>query len=285
MPVPPSFRGLLLIRGLGHSGSTILDLALGAHPALIGVGEAARVLPRPAPGEERRGPARLRGDLRHERVCTCGEVAARCPVWGPLLDWLEDHDDLPLEAKMLRLTEQLGSLPGGDGLAWLVDSYQGDLALPRQTLPGLETRVLFLVRDARSWVHSRRRDARGPLAPLRSLARWWRVNRRFERELRRCGKPLFVLGYEELALAPEAALQRLCAWLDLPFDAAMLTPGEASRSHVLSGNRMRFDAERRARIRYDGAWLASPGWTPRLIPLLPPVAAMHRRLVYGNRLL
>ena len=36
--------GLLLIRGLGHSGSTILDLALGAHSQVVGLGEAARVL-------------------------------------------------------------------------------------------------------------------------------------------------------------------------------------------------------------------------------------------------
>ena len=36
--------GLLLIRGLGHSGSTILELALGAHPQVIGLGEAVRVL-------------------------------------------------------------------------------------------------------------------------------------------------------------------------------------------------------------------------------------------------
>ena len=38
---------LLLIRGLGHSGTTILDLALGAHPDIVGLGEAARILERP----------------------------------------------------------------------------------------------------------------------------------------------------------------------------------------------------------------------------------------------
>ena len=36
--------GLLLIRGLGHSGSTLLDLVLGGHPSIIGVGEASGVL-------------------------------------------------------------------------------------------------------------------------------------------------------------------------------------------------------------------------------------------------
>ena len=37
-------RHLLLIRGLGHSGTTILDLALGAHSQITGLGEAVRLL-------------------------------------------------------------------------------------------------------------------------------------------------------------------------------------------------------------------------------------------------
>ena len=56
--------GLVLIRGLGHSGSTILDLALGAHPQMVGLGEAVRLLSRPAPDEAHKGPQQLRGDLR-----------------------------------------------------------------------------------------------------------------------------------------------------------------------------------------------------------------------------
>ena len=48
--------GLLLIRGLGHSGSTILDLALGAHPNIVGLGEAVRVLEQPRVGEFHKGP-------------------------------------------------------------------------------------------------------------------------------------------------------------------------------------------------------------------------------------
>ena len=69
---------LLLIRGLGHSGTTLLDLALGAHSQVQGFGEAMRLLRRPAPGEEQGGPARLRRELRHERLCTF-----RLGLWEP----------------------------------------------------------------------------------------------------------------------------------------------------------------------------------------------------------
>ena len=86
---------LLLIRGLGHSGTTILDLALGAHPQITGLGEAVRLLEKPAAKDSHRGPAQLRGALRYQRQCTCGLVADACPVWGPILRWLPAHDDQP----------------------------------------------------------------------------------------------------------------------------------------------------------------------------------------------
>ena len=55
---------LLLIRGLGHSGTTILDLALGANPDVMGLGEAARLLRPPEITDAHDGPYRLRNDMR-----------------------------------------------------------------------------------------------------------------------------------------------------------------------------------------------------------------------------
>ena len=282
--------GLLLIRGLGHSGSTILDLALGAHPRMVGLGEAVRILQRPQPGEDHRGPAQLRQDLKHQRLCTCGKVAAACPVWGDLLEWLPSHDHLPLADKLLELlaaVERNASDQNGR-LDWVVESYQDDLDTPGLDLAGREIRILYLVRDVRSWVHSRTRDARkkGELLPgLLSLGRWWRANRRFQRQFNQCGKPVFVLGYEEFALAPEQTLTRLCDWLGVAFAPAMLHPGPVSKSHILAGNRMRFDPSKTAQISYDSDWLSAGGWPASTALLWPGFAHMNSRLVYGNHLL
>ena len=278
--------GLLLIRGLGHSGSTILDLALGAHPQVVGVGEAVRVLARPAPDEVGRGPQRLRGELRFERRCTCGELADDCRVWGPLLAWLPEHDDCSLEQKFNRLIQSLATASP----RWVVESFQADQELVEAHSLGRPVRVIQLTRDVRSWVHSEsrrgvERHGRGVGVGWRSLLRWWRVNRRLDQQLHRCGHPVFRLGYEELALAPEAALRGLCHWLELDFDAAMLQPGSHSKSHIVSGNRMRFEPGRSDAIRYDAAWLSSPALPLRLAPLLPPVSRLNRRLVYSNGLL
>lgn len=278
---------VLLIRGLGHSGTTILDLALGAHSRITGLGEAVRLLEKPAPGDHHRGPAQLRGALRHERLCTCGKVAAQCPVWGPVLTWLPEHDDEPLLVKLNFLLKTLGPSLSSDTLqsGWVVESFQDDFSLPRLDDPSLEVRVIHLTRDVRSWVHSRARDrrAKGAWLPgLRPLLRWWRLSARHERLLKAAGKPVFRLGYEELALEPEETLRRLCAWLDLDFEGQMLQPLLFSGSHILSGNRVRFDAQKARSIRYDASWMRVRTGIAQLALLLPWLADLNRRLVYSN---
>ena len=276
---------LLLIRGLGHSGTTILDLALGAHPQITGLGEAVRLLEKPAAKDSHRGPAQLRGALRYQRQCTCGLVADACPVWGPILRWLPAHDDQPLPAKLKRLLAALEPSAAGPGMnSWVVESYQDDFVLPLLEDPALEIRVIHLTRDVRSWVHSRSRDGRqrGRWLPgLQPLLRWWRLSARHERQLQRCGKPVFRLGYEELALRPEQSLRRLCDWLELDFAPAMLAPVAQSGSHILSGNRVRFDAEKGAAIHYDAAWMTHGAGIAQLALAWPPLAALNRRLVYS----
>ena len=137
---------------------------------------------------------------------------------------------------------------------WVVDSYQDDRYLPFWHEADVDIRVIHLTRDVRSWVHSRSRKERQkqrPFPELRPLLRWWHLNARDERRFSQLGDRMFCLGYEELALQPESTLRRLCDWLELPFSSDMLAPGSCSTSHVLSGNRMRFDPTLRKRIR-DG---------------------------------
>ena len=133
--------GLLLIRGLGHSGSTILDLALGAHPSIVGLGEAVRVLEQPRLGEAHKGPHQLRGALRFERRCTCGALAGKCPVWGPMLTWLPEHEDRSLLEKVDHLITPFTS----GSARWLVESFQADEQLLDARALGRPVRVLSLI--------------------------------------------------------------------------------------------------------------------------------------------
>jgi len=118
------------------------------------------------------------------------------------------------------------------------------------------------------------------------MARWARTNAQVAEVLRRSGQPVFQLGYEELALAPEAALRKLCSWLELDYEPTMLNPAQTMQgSHILSGNRMRFDPSRSSAIRYDARWLSGSHPWIGLAAQLPPLQAMNRRLVYSNQLL
>ena len=71
---------ILLIAGIGHSGSTILDMALGCHPAVVGLGEVSKVLRTPLEA--------LRGGRYEHSLCSCGSKARECEFWRPLLPWL-----------------------------------------------------------------------------------------------------------------------------------------------------------------------------------------------------
>ena len=127
-------------------------------------------------------------------------------------------------------------------------------------------RIVYIIRNLLSWSHSEARRGvtcygRGITLGWRSLLRWWRVNRRTEKLLRNCGHPVFHLGHEELALRPEAALRKLCDWLDIAFEPAMLQPGLHSRSHIVLGNKRIIERVKSRAIRYDAASLKSPAFS------------------------
>ena len=277
--------GLLLIRGLGHSGSTLLDLILGAHPSVVGLGEASRVLLSSSADEF---ASYQLNDWRsvYNKPCTCGSMLDECELWSRFFSNWPNRRKESFEDEFSRLISPLSS----QSIDWIVESYQSDerlLDLHRSVRP---VRVIHLTRDVRSWIHSEARRGvtrfgRGRSVGWRGLQRWVRVNRQLEKELRSSSLQCFNLGYEELALAPEATLKLLCDWLDLDFFPGMLKPEKSSRSHIIAGNRMRYLAGKRNRIVYDGAWLASNSLSVRASLLVPGVASLNQRLVYSNNLL
>ena len=277
--------GLLLIRGLGHSGSTLLDLILGAHPSVVGLGEASRVL---LSSSEDEFAAYQLNDWRsvYNKPCTCGSMLDECELWSRFFSNWPNRRKESFEDEFSRLISPLSS----QSIDWIVESYQSDerlLDLHRSVRP---VRVIHLTRDVRSWIHSEARRGvtrfgRGRSVGWRGLQRWVRVNWKLEKKLRQSSLQSFRLGYEELALAPEASLKLLCDWLKIDFCWDMMQPKDFSSSHIIAGNRMRYLAGRRNRIEYDGAWLSSNGFPLRASLMAPGVASLNQRLVYSNNVL
>lgn len=272
-------RRVVFIASLGHSGSTLLDLILGSHPAVVGLGEVGRSA---APAGD--------GPPGEPQVCSCGRPAAACDFWGTVLPRLAAEPSASDRRRYEIVLDACGEIFGPDRIP--VDSskylhWLGCLA----GLDSLDLRVLFLVRDVRSFaisaidnVDRKRatgRDYRGTGA-FAAFRRWHAENRKTARFIADSGLPCLRIGYEELCLAPDRIVPRICRFLDLPHEPGMLDFARSS-SHVLRGNRMRHDGARRA-MSYDPRWLVRREWMwPAL--LCPRIMRFNREQVYSNGLI
>jgi hypothetical protein len=257
----------ILIIGIGHSGSTILDMALGCHPDVVGLGEVSKVL---------RTPLNEYATRYEKGRCSCGEVSRDCGFWSGFLDWLEKNPNQRVEKKYEELIRYFQSRYGSKTV--LLDSSKTVRPYMAHLNRNHDVRVIFLVRDIRSWVHSRHtREGQGL---LRLVFRWWRGNHRTERFIRRHGLQMMLLGYEELAIYPREMLEKVCNFLEIGFKEEMLRPA-ASQSHIIRGNTARVDKEKVAEIRYDARWMTSTRLMLQAF-LFWPFLTANRRWVYSN---
>lgn len=263
-----------LVLSLTHSGSTLLDLILGGNSRCVGIGEVHNVL--------RMSPARL--EEKFGGSCTCGRRTAACEFWGPFTGWLAENSELPSSKKFAALLRHFGEVFGEDRV--LVDSSKKiGVAGIYRSLPDVELRVIHLWKDVRSYTISQidKAPAVG-CHPLRSVAMfrtWHRKNRNIDRFVRANRVPCLRVGYEALCRRPDAAVRRICDFLEIDFEADMVSL-RSQNSHLITGNPMRHQPEKRRRIAYDDRWLERDDW--KLAALLcPRIMRYNAREAHGLR--
>lgn len=263
-------KSVLLVVGAPHSGTTILDAALGVSPQVVGVGEAVRLT-------SGVNTDHLEGE-GGRRICTCGMPAIECPVWSEVLPHLSP--DITVRSHFPFVDRAARDL--SSDVRYVLDSSP-NAAEHAEELSEYDVRVIQVTRDVRSWVASRRKRKADTL--VSAYVTWWRNVTRVEAEVTRLALPRFRLGYEELALRPRETLTLLCDWLGVPFDEAMLAPFGNTGSHIITGNGSIRKRTLAAKIRYDGSWLAA-GEYPLASALLTGCCAhLNQRLVYANGVL
>ena len=141
---------LILIRGLGHSGTTILDLILGAHSSIIGIGEGIRTLRGTIKKDTM--PQKIRSEEGYKIPCTCGKIVKYCDIWGNTIQYLISNDNENLSEKFSYLSERIYKVYGNDKI--IVDSSQSDWDSITDLNEKYDIKILFLTRDIRSWVNS-----------------------------------------------------------------------------------------------------------------------------------
>jgi hypothetical protein len=241
-----------LVLSLTHSGSTLLDLILGGNSRCVGLGEVHNVL--------RMSPARL--EEKFGGTCTCGRTTATCEFWGPFADWLAEHSELPSARKFSAMLRHFGEVFGEDRI--LVDSSKKiGVADIYRSLPGVDLRVIHLLKDVRSYTVSQIDKApasrRHPLRSVAMFRTWHRKNRHIQRFVRANRVPCLQVGYEGLCRRPDAAVGRICDFLGVDFEADMVSL-RSQNSHLITGNSMRHQPEKRSRIAYDDRWLEREDW-------------------------
>ena len=282
---------VLYIMGYGRSGSTLLDIVLGNHPGIEGVGELA-VLPH---------SGLFAGPITRSSVCSCGRTVAECPFWSAVRrEWVarvgeegierypklqsafEHNKRWPrlLRERLLpsapyktyaRYTEALyGAIRTVSGKDVIVDSSKRPLrTFTLSGMPGVDLRVVHLVRDGRGVVASRKkafkkdeaagvaRDIPGRPA-LTSILLWTGINLVSEAvRLRLDPEKVVWVRYESFVEDPKGELARIgrVAGIDLSGLAERVALGEPmAASHQVGGNRLRM-ARGGVRLRPDaGSW-------------------------------
>ena len=278
---------VLFIAGVGRSGTTLLDQMLGQVHGFHSVGELVHMW--------------LRG-LDENDLCACGAPFQQCAFWSRVGDhafggWetldsqeildlqmaVDRHRYLPMlleprpwpryRGKHARFTQLLGSLYKGvqevSGARFIVDSskYVSYAYLLRR-VPGIDLRVVHLVRESHGVVYSWTKRVRRPEVthgeaymptyhPARMALRWTFYNLCYE-ALPRLDVPTLRLRYESLVSEPHRELQRILEFAGEDpdeYDLGFLGDGhvDLGETHSCSGNPMRFGT-RQVPLRLDRAW-------------------------------
>jgi Sulfotransferase family len=282
---------VLYIGGSGRSGSTLLDRVLGQIPGFVSTGEL-NVLPQAALGEN--------------RLCGCGLPFDACPFWAGVgqtafRGWSAVQSaDLQtamafsdVEALRLLLGGRPRSRPRADqalsrlyhgiseqaGGATVVDSSKAPrYAALLATIPGLDLRVIHLVRDSRGVAYSWGKVVKRPDVPGRDVemlrmgaaavgARWLMHNAMMEMLSRRV--PVARLSYERFLAKPRDELRHVLSRLtpDLPPTALDFLHGSTVHlepDHTVMGNPMRLQTGD-VPLRLDDAWTSAMAGMPKAV--------------------
>jgi hypothetical protein len=261
---------IVYIAGLGHSGSTILDLALGCNEKIVGLGEVFSVLK--SHGSELQSHAKY-----NDIFCSCGQMINDCDFWGNAKKKLME---CPFSSsaydKYKAIMECFEEKFGADMI--LLDSSKNPNNYLMELNKVADLKIIYLVRDIRSWCYSR--NSRLGSNHLRLAYQWFKGNMKILHFIKKNNFEYKVFGYEEIAIYPSIMFKKICDFIGADYDDVMLVP-DKSQSHVFYGNVAKGDKNKRKGIIYDARWMTS---LPLVLysTLFFPLMLFNKKMVYSN---
>ncbi len=286
---------VLYIGGCGRSGTTVLDMMLGNHPAMQSVGEACHVA----------GNAWLR-----DEYCACGQLGRDCPFWKEVLRrWTErvGQVDLPVYIRQSRQIESrlrigvtrrgmaacdpeylqyarltvglLAAIRDVSGCEIVVDSSKApSRPLALSMVEGVDLRLVHMIRDCRGvlWSGKKRfqKDSRAGISKddggksiLRTMKTWTVANLLAESLRHSLPQENSIrLRYEDLLAQPDIELRRIGSLVGMEMESlvAAITAGKSlAIGHTIAGNRMRMSGS--VQLRPDVEWVEKLTWRDQML--------------------
>ncbi len=276
---------VLYIVGMGHSGSTILANSLGEVDGFFSAGEICYM---------------WRNNLVENRLCGCGAPFRECEVWGRVLERAFGGSENVDPREMMRelsagaRTRHLPLMLSGSGRRRLADRMRPLLnntgalykALAEETgsrvivdsskepaygralgmAPGIDLRVLHLVRDPRATAYSWSKKKPQPdspdrefmvqFSPFKNSWMWDSWNGAAEALWGRDKSRYLRLRYEDFVADPRSSFGRILDLLDEDAEPPLAGEGEVKLgvSHTVSGNPNRFQTGSVA-LKPDTEWM------------------------------
>ena len=270
---------IIYIAGSQNSGTTLLNIILGGHSNLVGLGEIFQLL------KQKKHGLYLAEKL--EENCSCGVKAKDCVFWGEVSRRLDARHGEHIHQRYNIVREVFLEQFGPDRI--IVDSSKSLSYL--KTLadePGIDFIPVHMTRDVRAYCISRidrairdnsKRKMRKAATHLR---KWYRGNLKMSQYLETGNRPYFRLGYEELSLFPDKLVPALSAWLGLAYEPGMLKLAPEG-CHIVHGNRMRDQPDKNRSISYDNRWFYRSEWLAPFI-LSGKTRKLNNQLVYQNEI-
>lgn len=276
---------VLYIVGMGRSGSTILANSLGEVDGFFSAGEICYM---------------WRNNLVENRLCGCGAAFRECEVWSRVLERAFGGSENVDPREMMRelsagaRTRHLPLMLSGSGRRRLADRMRPLLnntgalykALAEETgsrvivdsskepaygralgmAPGIDLRVLHLVRDPRATAYSWSKKKPQPdspdrefmvqFSPFKNSWMWDSWNGAAEALWGRDKSRYLRLRYEDFVADPRSNFGRILDLLDEDAEPPLAGEGEVKLgvSHTVSGNPNRFQTGSVA-LKPDTEWM------------------------------
>jgi len=229
---------LLFVIGVPQCGSTLLGRLLDSHSQAVCVGEMLRT----------------NRALENAMPCGCGKLVEECDFWRGYLGWMAEANNYDYRKFTSELYRRIAKHAGKE---LIVDLSKSRVWRLTRWWRNDDVGYIFLARDTRGVMGSAARRGRDLGTQLRRHRKWMN---RYSRYIKRKKENGLLVRYEDFCRQPESELRRICTFVGLDFEAAMLEP--AAKQHHFIHSSMSPYLKGTNEIRLDERWREdlSPYW-------------------------